>query len=186
MIVNVHIWQKTNVGIAENKKYVLDLLVYWKTIRPYVDYCKKQIKSYNNTVHHILKNKINLILLQLPTKQRHGIITMLVSSFIGLAYEGISSFPHNRRHKGLHKAVKTMDSKTTIKHNKLMLLEDSMVMYGIYNAETLEKLINMVHCIHKVTSLYEKLFVGQQDTACLHPIFINMQGIQHYSINPLL
>ena len=35
-----------------------------------------------------------------------------------------------------------MDSKTTIQHNKLMHLEVSMVMYGIYNAETLEKLIN--------------------------------------------
>ena len=26
----------------------------------------------------------------------------------------------------------------TLQHNKLMHLEDSMVMYGIYNAETLE------------------------------------------------
>ena len=59
---------------------------------------------------------------------------MPVLSFIGLAYEGISSFLHNRRHK----AVKAMDSKTAIQHKKLMHLEDSMVMYGIYNAETLE------------------------------------------------
>ena len=34
-----------NVGIAQNKKYNLDLLVYCKKIRPYVDYYKKQIKS---------------------------------------------------------------------------------------------------------------------------------------------
>ena len=39
----------------------------------------------------------------------------------------------------LHKAVKAMDSKTSIQHNELMHLEDSMVMYGIYNAETLEQ-----------------------------------------------
>ena len=85
----------------------------------------------------------------------------LVSGFRGLAYEDISGFLHNRRHKALHKAVKAMDSKTTIQHNKLMNLEDSMVMYGIYNAETLEKLMNTVHCIHDITSPSEKLFVGQ-------------------------
>ena len=44
-----------NVCTAENKKYILDLLAYCKKIRPYVDYYKKQIKSYNDTVHHILK-----------------------------------------------------------------------------------------------------------------------------------
>ena len=62
--------------------------------------------------------------------------------------------------KDLHKAVKTMDSKTTIQHNKLIQIENSMLMYGIYNAETLEKLINIVHCIHNATSSHEKLFAG--------------------------
>ena len=109
-------------------------------IKPYVDYYKQQIKSYNNTVHHILKNEIDFILPQLPTKQKWGIITALVSGFIGLVYEGISSFLHNRRHKALHKAVKALDSKTTIQHViNCMHLEDSMIMYSIYNAETLEK-----------------------------------------------
>ena len=32
-----------------------------------------------------------------------------------------------------------MDSKTTIQHNKLMQLENSMLRYGVYNADTLEK-----------------------------------------------
>ena len=54
-----------------------------------------------------------------------------------------------------------MDSKTTIQCNKLMHLEDSIVMYGIYNADTLEKLRNAVHHIHNITSPNEKLFVGQ-------------------------
>ena len=60
-----------------------------------------------------------------------------------------------------------------------MHLENSMVMYGIYNAETLEKLINTVHHIHNVTTPYEKLFAGKQDIGLLHPIYINTQGIQH-------
>ena len=60
------------------------------------------------------------MLLQIPRKQKYGIITMLVSSFIGLAYESISSFLHQKQNKALHKAVRAMDSKITIQHNKLM------------------------------------------------------------------
>ena len=81
--------------------------------------------------------------------------------------------------------MKALESKTTVQHNKLMHLEDSMVMYGIYNVETLEKPINTVHCIHNFTLLNEKIFAGQQGTALHTPIYTNAQGI-HYSINSLL
>ena len=55
---------------TDDNKYILDLLAYCKKIKPYIDYYKQQIKSYNNTVHHILKNEIDLILPQLLTKQK--------------------------------------------------------------------------------------------------------------------
>ena len=70
--------------------------------------------------HNILENEMNLILPQIPRKQKLGIITTLVSSFIGLAYEGISSFLHHKQNKALHKVVRAMESITTIQHNKLM------------------------------------------------------------------
>ena len=73
--------------------------------------------------------------------QKHGTINTFVSGFIGLAYKGISSFLQNKRNKALQKAVTAMDNKTDIQCNKLMHLENSMLMYGIYNAEMLEKLI---------------------------------------------
>ena len=77
---------------------------------------------------------------------------MLVSSFIGIAYEGISSFLHYKPNKALHKAVRAVHSKATIQCNTLMQLEYSMLMYGIYNAEMLEKIINTVHNIHNAKS----------------------------------
>ena len=171
---------------AETKKCTLDLLGFCKKIEPYVDYYKMQIRFYNNMAHHILKNEMDLILPQIPTKQKCGIITTLVSSFIGLACEGISGFLCNRRHKALHKAVEAMDSKIKIQHNKLMHLEDSMVLYRIYNAEMLEQLKNMVHCIHNTTSSNEKLFSGQVGTVTLQCLYAKAQGIQHYSISSLL
>ena len=79
-----------------------------------------------------------------------------------------------------------MDRKTAIQHNKLMQLENSMVMYGIYNAETLEKLINAIHHIHNTTSSNEKLFAGQEGSLILSSLYANAQGIQHFFINSLL
>ena len=54
-----------------------------------------------------------------------------------------------------------MDDKANVQHNKLMKLDNSMLMYGIYNVETLEKLIKTVHRIHNTTSFYERLFAGE-------------------------
>ena len=88
-----------------------------------------------------------LILPQFPTrKEKRGIFTSLIAGFIGLAYEGISSFLH-KSHKALHKAVKAMETKTNMQQNKLMHLEDSVVKHGIYSTETLEK-------IHKNSTLH--------------------------------
>ena len=79
-----------------------------------------------------------------------------------------------------------MDSKTTIQCNKLMQLENSMLMYGIYNAEMLEKLIDTVHHIHNTTSSHERLFAGQESSLTLRSLYANALGLQHYSINSLL
>ena len=51
---------KKNGHDAEAKKYTLDLLAFCRKIEAYVDYYKKQIKFYNDTGHHILKNEIDL------------------------------------------------------------------------------------------------------------------------------
>ena len=79
-----------------------------------------------------------------------------------------------------------MDSRSTIQHNKLRQLENSMLMYGIYSADTLEKLINTVHHIHNTTSSHERLFAGQQSSLTLKSLYTNTLGLQHYFINSLL
>ena len=44
--------------------------------------------------------------------------------------------------------------------NKLMHLENTLIMYRIYNAETLEKLVKTVCALHDHQSMYESLFAG--------------------------
>ena len=130
--------ENRNTQTTETRKHMLDLMTFCKKIEPFVMYYKRLIKSYNHMAHNILENEIKLTLCQVPRKQKCGIITTLVSSFIGLAYEGISSFLHQKQNKPLHEAVRAMDNKATIQHSKLMQLENSMLMCGLYNAETLE------------------------------------------------
>ena len=108
-----------------------------------------------------------------------------VSSFIGLAYEGISNFLHHRQNKVLCKAVIAMDSKANIQQNKLMLLESSMLMDGVYNVETLEKLITTVHNIHNTTSSHERLFAGQHNPSTFRILYAHSLGLHHYSTNSL-
>ena len=81
---------------TDSKIYMLDLMTFCKKSEPFVLYYKRLIKSYNNMAHNILENQINLILPQIPRKQKCGINTLLVSSFIGLAYECISSVLHHK------------------------------------------------------------------------------------------
>ena len=81
----------------------------------------------------------------------------------------------------MHKAVQAIDNQATIQHNKLIHLEDYMVMYGIYNAETLENLIHTVHCMRNFTMEIEKVFAGQLNTA--YTWYINAPGMQHYAID---
>ena len=84
-----------NAQNTETRKYMLDLRTLCKKIEPFVVYYGRLMKSYNNTAHNILESEINL-LPQDPRKQKCGIITTLMSSFIELEYEGISSFLHHR------------------------------------------------------------------------------------------
>ena len=79
-----------------------------------------------------------------------------------------------------------MDSRTTVQHNKIMQLENSILMYGIDNTETLEKLISTVHHIHNSTSPHERLFAGQQSSLTFRSLYANALGLQHYTINLLL
>ena len=99
---------------TETRKYMLDLKTFYKKIEPFVNCYERLIKSYNNTMHNILESEINLLVPQIPRIQRCGIITTLVSSFIVLAYEGISSFLHHRQNKALHKAVNAIDIKANV------------------------------------------------------------------------
>ena len=79
-----------------------------------------------------------------------------------------------------------MNEKANIQCNKLMKMDDTMLMYGVYNAETLEKLIKTVHEICNTTLSHDKLFAGKHNLATFRILYTHSFDLQHFSINSLL
>ena len=152
--------------LMSDKTFMQKYLKHCQRIVPYVRLYQKQVQYYNQTTYNILQNEINLIL---PTpnepnrKKRFlsAVLGTVASKIIGLAFEGISSFLHHKRHKAINKAIKQINERQTIEHNRIYHLEDTMIMYSKYNSDTLTNLIDMVHRMHNLTSLKERLFVGR-------------------------
>ena len=92
---------------------------------PHVKFYQKQIKYYNKTAYDILEKEIGLILPTYNNKRNKRFIGTLLGSLAlgvkGLAFEGISSFLHHKRHKALTKAVNIMKEKSDLQHNRVSL-----------------------------------------------------------------
>ena len=79
-----------------------------------------------------------------------------------------------------------MNNEVNFQCNKLLKLDKTMLMYGVYNAETSKKLINTVQDIHNVTSSHERLFAGEHNPVLFRLLYMNALGIQQYAFNSLL
>ena len=77
-----------------------------------------------------------------------------------------------------------MENKVDIQCNKIFHLDDSMVMYGVYNSDTLEDLIKTVHKLHNITTWNERMFAGQ--IKYWYNWYLTAKGINHYAINSIL
>ena len=74
-----------------------------------------------------------------------------------------------------------------MQRNKLMHLENTLVMYRIFNGETLENLVKTVHALHSRHTLYKSLYAGK--TLAAYKSYLQMHGshgIQHYAVNSML
>ena len=73
-----------------------------------------------------------------------------------------------------------VNNQANIQHNKLLKLDNAMLIYRIYNDDTLEKLINTVQEIHNVTSSHEKLFAGKHNPTIFRLLYMDALDIQQY------
>ena len=170
-----------------NGSYLRILMRHCLRIVPYVEFYQRQIKYYNITAHKILTKDIGLILPTFLTKERPkrgvllaSVLRGITPNMIGLAYEGMLSFLHHKRHK----AVKVMEKKTNLQHNKIHHLEDTRIMYDVYNSDTLRELIDTAHKMQNTTTWTERTFARKINQ--MYQLYLNDKGVHHFAINSLL
>ena len=81
----------------------------------------------------------------------------------------------------MYKAIAVLDKKNNMQHNRIHHLEDTKIMYGVYNSDTLTDLI---HRMQNSTTWNEKTFAG-----ILHDwmeIYSQDKGVHNYAINSVL
>ena len=153
--------------------YLLRYIRHCRRITPYVKFYKQQIDYYNQTAYNILQNEIGLVLPSFNNREKRFLTTILgtiASKVIGIAFEGISSFLHHKRHKALQKAVNVINSRSEIDHNRVHHLEDTMIMYGKYNSDTLMELVKTVHQMQNINTWKEKIFLSEMNEWLKHKL----------------
>ena len=97
--------------------------IYCKNIIPYMYLYKHQVEYYGKTVYDILEKDIGLIMPKFEDREKNinwkckkrQIISVLISGFIGLAFEDITSFLQHKQEKTLQQAMHTMNKRVNIK-----------------------------------------------------------------------
>ena len=167
-----------------NGSYLRKLMRHCLRIVLHVEFYQRQIEYYNLTAHRIWTKNIGLTLPTFPTEKRPkedailaSVLGGIASSVIDLVYEGISSFLHHKRHK----AVKVMEKRTDLQCNKRHNLEEAMIMYDVYNSDTLTELIDTVHQMQNTTMWKERTFSGKVNQ--MYQLYLNDEGVHHFAIN---
>ena len=83
-----------------------------------------------------------------------------------------------------YQAVAIMDKKINMQHNRIHHLEDTMIMYGVYNSDTLTDLIDTVHRMQNFTAWNKKTFAEK-----LHDwleLYTEDEYVHNYAINSIL
>ena len=78
-----------------------------------------------------------------------------------------------------------MNSKSEIDHYRVYHLEDTMIMYGKYNSDTLMELVKTVHQIQNINTWKQKVFVSKMNQWLKHKLE-DIHNEFDYSIDAVL
>ena len=124
---------------------------------PYMEYLKQQEKYYIEKVHELLCDDLYSALPELklvpgPLRKRRGLGALILSAIPGLitlAVESVSSWIKGKQQKRVDEAVSTMRVESQVKRNKLRQYSNDFLMYGKYNVDTLQNVIDTVNAMHR-------------------------------------
>ena len=138
---------------------------------PYIQHIKIKEKYFVERLYGLLENDLYSMLPQLrkgtpPTRHRcglGGIVFSAVTGLITLAVESIGSYLQKRQEQQIQNTVTAMREDSTVVQNRLQQYENDFLMYGKYNIETLEKVINTVNSLHQRQTQLEQIFAKTRE-----------------------
>ena len=77
-----------------------------------------------------------------------------------------------------------MEKKTDLQKKQMHHLEDTMIMYGVYNSDMLTVLINTVQNMQNATTWKEKTFA--EKLTQIYQFYLNEEGAHNFTINSIL
>ena len=77
-----------------------------------------------------------------------------------------------------------MEKKTDQQQNQIYHLEDTMIMYGVYNSDTLTILIDTVHKMQNTTTWKERIFAGKLKQ--MYQLYLDEESTHNFAINSVL
>ena len=131
---------------------------------PYIEYLKEQEKYYIDKVHELLCDDLYAALPELkpmsgPLRMRRGIGALILSAIPGLitlAVESVGSWIKGKQQKRVDEVVSTMRVESQVNRNKLRQYSNDFLMYGKYNIDTLQNVIDTVNAMHRQQTELER------------------------------
>ena len=94
-----------------------------------------------------------------PLRKRRGIGNLILSAIpclITLAVESVSSWIKGKQQKRVDEAVSAMRAESQVNRNKPKQYANDFLMYGKYNIDTLQNVIDTVNRMHRRQTELEK------------------------------
>ena len=137
---------------------------------PYMQHLRKKEKYFVDRLHGLLENDLDSVLPQIRrgsqvVRPQWGLGTLVISAVTGLitlAVESLGSYLRNKQKKWINDAVLAMREDNTAVQNTLQQYSNDFLMYGRYNVETLEKVIQTVNSLHHRQTQLEEVFAKTQ------------------------
>ena len=135
-----------------------------------MQHLRKKEKYFIDWLYGLLENDLYSVLPQLRHGSQvvcpsRGLGTLVVSAATGLitlAVESLGSYLLNKQGKCINDAVFAMREDNTAVCNVLQQYSNDFLMYGCYNVETLEKVIQTVNSLHARQTQPEEVFAKTQ------------------------
>ena len=158
----------TKNRLTENNEEVKNALsTICNLIKPRLEMLKKKESHYKEYIKKILTKDIPIVLEQKSSEASRSkrAIAGLVPALTGLAtiaIERVSSFISKKRNKAINKSLLAMQKQHSNDMNRLKELARDFTLYGQFNAENLEGIMNTINSLNNRTSKIEKMLQGKQ------------------------